>query len=250
MPPWNYSLYPLGSVEELLGALVSSPLASDLKSRAMGNLSDIVELERHVSIATELVKGLQRDLVPAVAGWTRRNACAQPGGFDRLMVAMRLLHDAMLYVDGAVVFYARTRSLAKPSLSLARTGLEICARAAWIATGSADEVARFLAVPKEPHASTSIAALAPLISNRWPSAEVPKLVYDWLSAFTHYDVNATMAQPSSEDVYAALAYVGSAACVVAELLIGDDDIFSEPRMPAQPPWLRAWPAPPNPDVAK
>jgi len=206
---------------------------ADLKARKVGNATDLAAAYLNAFKAEHLVRKcsekIEAEQLPADL---RANYASV-----NIAVGVGMLHSAILV-------HMRRNWHQHAGLILCRSALELVVRAGLLAITADDEPSRWSEGPTlgsreerrlaELGAARCCDTILPLVQTAEPTASSPRQVYEWLCGYTHLDAPAIKHPLASEAVYAAIAYVGWLAAVVAETVIGREDIAE---------WPSAWPTP-------
>lgn len=246
-PPWNYGMTkPPGETRAALERHLIQPVSPFVSDSGLGCVEDLADTQHNVTFAGGLLEKAVADLCKVMIG---RGVPPPP----RLIVATKLVAHGAHHITAAHVLHVRNEPFYQATaLTLARTGLELAARGAWVALGTGDEPHRIVEGPKlatekarraaRPASGEMFAvAEAPFLS-RWPGADRPSEVYAWLCGFTHYDANTIDllwvdgGAPLREQAYAGTAYVAWFAATIAEIIFGQRGMPKRPNLPASSPW--------------
>lgn len=197
---------------------------STLSSRQIGNAEDLAFVYLNVNNAEEFITRIARRV-------------QERGGTPsvRADAAGRNVLAATYVLHGALLGHLREHEIYEyGTCSLARTGIELAARAAMIARGAGNEASLFNRGDAI-RAADAMRVFDGVVTARRADADQPSRVYAWLCHFTHMDAIA-MRGVSHEQAYAALSYVCWATAVAAEVVVGEPFAMSPTRWPSPRPW--------------
>jgi hypothetical protein len=213
----------------------------NLDAETYGNRLHLHEATRNADAAEMLVRGIAEEIEKSGGKLQLR---ANAAGVNALAAA-QMVNSALVTHMRALRWYANS------TLILLRTSIDLAARAAFIARGTGSEATRWEEGPRLKDgkqrkaarflASDCIAALSTVVRAKRPGTDDPRLVYEWLCAFTHLDAVALEdMKPSHEDAYATIAYVAWVAAVVAEVVAGYEISRWPSVWPPMLPWNRSY----------
>ena len=199
---------------------------SDLAKRSIGNAQHLADAYRNAFFAEF---ALRRTAEEIVKHGLPRNERANAAGVALL--------GADVALHGALLTHLRDGWMQLNALNLCRASIEGAAKACFIALGTKNEVE--LWEGGDLKARPAIATLSTALSRLRRNGADAMPVYEWLCRFTHGEgsIFATGRAPSTEDGYAAFAFVSWACAAVAEIVIGTSGYATFPSvLPVVLPW--------------
>jgi hypothetical protein len=203
------------------------PLPDDLSARAFGNIDDLFDVQRNASAGMTTLRNMCGD----VQQHLRRSGKSLP---VRTEIAANLVAVGSAMITSAYLLHLRPAPWAQgPALIILRSGIESVGKGGWVAVGKADEPHRVQTGER-----TSAKDCLKALDIRLQTKGEPVEVYEWLCNFTHLDYPMVLkGPPSTQDVYAAAAYIAWLGARVSEIIIGQRDPFAiPPRLPSPAPW--------------
>lgn len=213
-------LTPVMPPEEALRLLLARPTLEPEKGR-FGSWDDFGRMHSNINTVESLLRRLN-DVLTEAQG-KEGIPC------ERAASAAILLLCSSYSMDSATVAYFREGDFSPSAAGAStRTALELAGNAAFIATGTGDEVARWES-GRDVTSDEQMAALKRILPRKNPKLPGPRKLYSRLSSFTHfnfqaiqnvYQLDAKGRAERREYVARAMAYTGWAIAETTLLVTG------------------------------